>query len=486
MRYEIKNPPAKSFINGIRAIGYSFKTAVADIVDNSISAQSTRIDIIFDPLDKEPFFCILDNGTGMTEEELNNAMLMGSDRSNKNDSELELGRYGLGLKSASLSQCRKFYVVTKQNENINAMGYDLDVIEASNEWRLSLLDTEDIEKLPCVEHLNLITHGTLVIWTDFDRLEATSKYFSHTFRALVDETKKHIELVYHRFYHQIQIYFNNRLIEKRDPFLICNTGRTQVGREIINMDYGTENPIIITPYCLPYANTLTAEEKQFLGNPKKISDDQGFYIYRNKRLIIWGSWLHMTFKKNVTSLARVKVDIPSSLDFIWNLDVKKSSARIPDALKEKMAASINDGIIRSSRTNKYPGKTEDKEGTNIWNRVLQRDRNVKYEINRDYPYMNVIRSKLDNDGLFLFEQLLKEIENRFPKGRVQNDTYDEILITNKPDDDEEDLINSAVCILQNSRDEDIEKQMKLLLMCETFSNLKDKEEEILRRLEMYE
>ena len=480
MRYEVKNPPAKSFINGLRSIGYSFKSAVADLIDNSISVHSSRVDIISDPLDDNPNFCILDNGDGMDIDELNNAMLMGSDRSNKQDSELELGRYGLGLKSASLSQCRKFYVISKKNGTINAMGYDLDYIEQTNEWNLMVLDDEDMVGLPNFELLKMQEHGTLVIWTCFDRLEATAKYFSHTFRALVDEAQKHTELVFHRFYNTIEIYFNSRRIARRDPFLLDKVGRTQIGRDITIDEYGS--PIVITPYCLPFANTLTDEEKELLGNPKKLSDDQGFYIYRNKRLIIWGSWLHMTFKKNVTGLARVKVDVPSSLDFIWSLDVKKSTARIPDSLKEKMAASINDGITRSTRTVRYPGKKEDMVGNNLWNRIIQRDKTIIYQLNKDYPYMNVIRSQLDNDGLFLFEKLLEEIENRFPKGRVQNDTYDDLIIANAPKDDNDEIINALICLIKCSNDSNVEKLLDVYLSYESFKNLKNRRDEILRRL----
>ena len=99
-------PPAASLIKGIRAIGYSFSTAVADIIDNSITAEATEIKIYFDPLDDIPYFLIFDNGYGMNRSELENAMLFGSNREGKIDCEQDLGRFGLGLKSVSLSQCK--------------------------------------------------------------------------------------------------------------------------------------------------------------------------------------------------------------------------------------------------------------------------------------------------------------------------------------------------------------------------------------------
>ena len=131
--------PAKSLIAGLRAMGYSFSTAVADIIDNSISAEATEIRIFSDPLDKTPYFCILDNGYGMTSRELDNAMLPGSDREGKVESELELGRFGLGLKSASLSQCREFIVASKKFGKVRAMSFDYDIIEKENKLLLKQL-----------------------------------------------------------------------------------------------------------------------------------------------------------------------------------------------------------------------------------------------------------------------------------------------------------------------------------------------------------
>ena len=137
--------PAKTLLLGLRAIGYSFSTAVADIIDNSISAEATEIKIYSDPLADIPYFCILDNGYGMTTKELDNAMLFGSNREDKEECELELGRFGLGLKSASLSQCRKFIVASKKYGKIRAMAFDLDLID-DKLWLLQL-DQDEIDSL---------------------------------------------------------------------------------------------------------------------------------------------------------------------------------------------------------------------------------------------------------------------------------------------------------------------------------------------------
>ena len=275
--------PPKALLTGLRAIGYSFSTAVADIIDNSISAEATEIRIFSDPLDDSPYFCVLDNGYGMTASELDNAMLLGSDRENKTDSKLELGRFGLGLKSASLSQCREFTVASKRYGKIRAMSFDLDVIEKEDKLLLKQLDTNEIDSLPYIEELKKYESGTLVIWTKFDKIETRAKNFEDSFRSVVADSKKHVELVFHRFYDSVSIYFNNKRIEKRDPFLLDSVGRQQTGRTSkIPID---KSIITIIPYTLPFANTLTSEEKALLGNPKSIFDEQGFYLYRNERLI---------------------------------------------------------------------------------------------------------------------------------------------------------------------------------------------------------
>ena len=152
--------PAKALMTGLRAIGYSFSSAVADIIDNSISANASEINIFSDPL-SDPYFCVLDNGCGMSAKELDNAMLPGSDRSGKAECEQELGRFGLGLKSASLSQCREFTVASKKFGKIRAMSFDLDVIDKENRLLLKVLNSEEINALPSIHNLAEYETGTV-------------------------------------------------------------------------------------------------------------------------------------------------------------------------------------------------------------------------------------------------------------------------------------------------------------------------------------
>lgn len=472
--------PAKTLLLGLRAIGYSFSTAVADIIDNSISAEATEIKIYSDPLADIPFFCILDNGYGMTTKELDNAMLFGSNREDKEECELELGRFGLGLKSASLSQCRKFIVASKKYGKIRAMAFDLDLID-DKLWLLQL-DQSEIDLLPHINDLRNYETGTLVIWEKFDKIEGLAKNFEVSFREAVAESKKHVEFVFHRFYNQIKIYYNEKRIERRDPFLTDSLGRQQTGRTSnITVDGST---ITIIPYTLPFANTLTTEEKALLGNPKSIFDEQGFYLYRNKRLISWGSWMRMGIRSELNKLARIQVDIPSTLDSVWMLDVKKSSAKIPDKIRDRIRIAVEDSIVRSKRTVKNPGLKEATIEHKIWDKINEHDGNVRYVINRDNPFIQALSSVIGTEENELLEVLLSQIEACIPKYRIQNDVIDSLNIVNSMDDAENDVLVEQVlkCVGFFPKEQQANKLMELLGL-EAYKTIADKKAELLKRVQ---
>lgn len=473
--------PAKALLTGLRAIGYSFSTAVADIIDNSVSALATEVRIFADPLVDEPYFCFLDNGCGMSGKELDNAMLPGSDRDGKEDGETELGRFGLGLKSASLSQCRVFTVVSKKFGKLRAMSFNLDIIEKENKLLLIQLSDSEIDELPQIERLKEFETGTLVIWTNFDKIEGAAKNFEESFRAAVAESKKHVEFVFHRFYNQIQIYYNNRRIERRDPFLLDSVGRQQTGRTTnINVDGST---ITVIPYTLPFANTLTAEEKALLGNPKSIYDEQGFYLYRNKRLISWGSWMRMGIRSELNKLARIQIDIPSSLDSVWTLDVKKSSAKIPDKIKERIRMALEDSITRSRRTTKFPGTKEQSAGFKVWERINEHEGKVKYQINRNTPALITLKEVLGENEKNLLEIVLSQIECYLPKYSITNDNMDALNIVNSGEGAEEErLIEEIDQILRMCSPENRESMFDKIFIAEGYQKLFTKKDIIHRRL----
>lgn len=476
-----KQFPAKALLTGLRAIGYSFSTAVADIIDNSVSAGASVINVYFDPLATIPYFCVLDNGRGMNFTELNNAMLPGSDRTDKEESELELGRFGLGLKSASLSQCREFIVASKKYGKTNAMSFDLDVIESQNKLMLKVLDKEEITKLPYIELLQSYDSGTLVIWNKFDKIESSSKSFEDSFRNVVSESKKHVEFVFHRFYNIIGIFFNNKRIEQRDPFLLNSFGRQQTGRTT-TITIGNST-ITVTPYTLPFANSLTSEEKALLGNPKSIYDEQGFYLYRNKRLISWGNWMRMGVRSELNKLARIQVDIPSSLDEIWSLDVKKSSAKIPDIIKSQIKASVEDSIVRSKRTTRFPGSKEQTPEVRIWDRINEHEGRIRYQINRNAPAIVALEKALGEKEKDLFEIVLSQIECYLPKYSISNDNMDALTIINSGEDAEEERLIQEIEMIISLCDENEKRNIfDSIFIAENYQKLLNKKEEIKKRI----
>lgn len=481
--YVKRDFPTKALMNGLRAIGYSFSTAVADIIDNSISAEAHSINVFFDPLAQTPYFCILDDGHGMDSAELNNAMLPGSDRTGKEDCELELGRFGLGLKSASLSQCREFIVASKKAGTLNAMSFDLDVIENSsrNDLLLGILSEEEINALPYIDSLRAYESGTLVVWIKFDKLESTAKSFEDSFRNVVSEAKKHVEFVFHRFYDTIEIFFNNKRIEQRDPFLLGSFGRQQTGRTT-KLTIGNST-ITITPYTLPFANSLTAEEKSLLGNPKSIYDDQGFYIYRNKRLISWGNWMRMGVRSELNKLARIQVDIPSTLDEVWTLDVKKSSARIPDIIRGQIKAAVEDSVIRSKRTTRFPGVKEQTAELRIWDRITEHEGNIRYQINRKTPAIVALENALGEQEKELFEMVLSQIECYLPKYSISNDSMDSLKIVNSGEDTEEERLIKEIEAIISLCDDDIKDSVfDNIFVAENYQRLLFRKDEIKRRI----
>ena len=217
-------PKASSLIESLRDIGYSFKTAVSDIVDNSLSAFSSLVEIHFKWSNESSSIVIIDNGTGMSYDELIEAMRPGSinplDLRDKSD----LGRFGLGLKTASFSQCRKVTVISVKDGTLSGCFWDLDYVADRNEWLLKILEENEIQKQPYVARLK--DSGTLVLWEKLDRVIDKTD-LANTEANLydkMDQVRKHMELVFHRYLkgepgiRAVRIFINGDPLKAFDPF----------------------------------------------------------------------------------------------------------------------------------------------------------------------------------------------------------------------------------------------------------------------------
>ena len=216
-------PFAPSLIESMRSLGYSFQTAIADLVDNSISAKAKKIKIISEP-QNNPYLIIFDDGIGMTKDELYEAMRYGSTNPLAKRNSDDLGRFGLGLKSASLSQCRKLIVISKKNEIINSYAWDLDYITQTGQWLLKGFSDEEIQKFPYINLLSEVSSGTYILLCEFDRIEVGTNDICKTFNKCLSDMTDHLALVFHRFLEEgLIIEVNNTEIEPRDPFLLNNS-----------------------------------------------------------------------------------------------------------------------------------------------------------------------------------------------------------------------------------------------------------------------
>lgn len=405
-------PFAPALIESMRSLGYSFPSAIADLIDNSISAHATEIEIYSEP-SSDPFLIILDNGDGMTKDEIYEAMRYGSTNPLEDRSKDDLGRFGLGLKSASLSQCRKFVVASKKEKEISAYSWDLDYVIKSKAWMLEGYSESEILKLPMIDLLQNKKTGTYIILSDFDRIKESTGNINETFNKYLDDMINHLSLVFHRFIEDgLKISVNGLTIEAKDPFLTYHKA-TQRKRE--NSFYINDEKIVLKPFILPHMTKLTQNDLDKVGGKDRLRNDQGFYVYRNKRLIIWGTWFRLERKDELNKLARVMVDIPNSLDYMWSIDIKKSTASLPDIIKKNMYNAVYESVISSEAVHTYRGRKEkkDKDIEYVWEKIKVRE-GYEYQINRKIPQLELLESTLDDEEIKILNSLLSTIEEAFP------------------------------------------------------------------------
>lgn len=405
-------PFAPSLIESMRSLGYSFPAAIADLLDNSISAKARNIDIISTP-GMEPSLIILDDGNGMTENELCEAMRYGSSNPLETRREDDLGRFGLGMKAASLSQCRKLIVVSKKEGKVSAYSWDLDYVIDSESWMLMGFTEDEMLQFPHIDRLLEKEHGTYIYLSEFDRIKEGTGNLSETFNKCLDDMINHLALVFHRFIDEgLTIRVNQLELEARDPFLSYHRA-TQRKRE---SSFRINNEkITLKPFILPHLSKLSQDDLDKVGGKDRLRSEQGFYVYRNKRLIIWGTWFRLERKDELNKLARVMVDIPNSLDYMWSIDIKKSVATLPDIIKKNMYNAVYESVLCSEAVHTYRGRKEkkDKDIEYVWERVKVRD-GYEYQINRKIPQLELLESTLDESQLRLLSSVINTIEAAFP------------------------------------------------------------------------
>ena len=464
-------PYAPTLIESTRAIGYSLEAAVADIIDNSVAAGASKVDLFFFPVDKE-YVSILDNGRGMDENELTIAMQYGSKNPMDERSKDDLGRFGLGLKTASLSQCRSLTVVSKRKDILLARRWDIDFVADTGKWTLLILDEDEIMQLPHVEELLKYESGTVVIWQKLDRLKAGEINFEQALGRKIDVVREHLSLVYHRYLagevglKKIEIQINNVKIDPIDPFLSSKS--VQAMDDEILVVRG--NRIEVRPYILPHISKMTTDEIKMLGGKEGLRKHQGFYVYRNKRLLVWGTWFRMMRQGEMSKLARIRVDIPNALDDLWTLDIKKSSAIPPAEVRNNLKSVIERLAEKSKRTWTYRGKREtDDSVVHVWNRYRTRNGGYMYEINRDYPLLVEIQKENTEIANRLL-LLMKQIEENIPLNSLYLDLTNDEKIENDKEVNSIEVITMLREILKTTESSLHSDMIDMLKRTEPFCN----------------
>ena len=387
-------PRASVLIESMRDIGYTLETALADIVDNSITAGSSNIRL-FASTDRASLqIAILDDGQGMDSDEILTAMRMGSRSPLEERAQTDLGRFGLGLKTASFSQCRRLTLVSRKNGCASAAIWDFERVAETDEWLVEIPDKP--EAIPWADRLG--ESGTLVLWENLDRVvqDGSNNAIAH-FIKRVDEARSHLELVFHRFltaepgHRKIQMYLNDRPLESFDPFHSSHPATDMGPVERIKVG---AHVVTVQTFTLPHHKKVTPDEWERYAGLAGYVKNQGFYVYRQRRLIIHGTWFGLARQTELTKLARVRIDMPNGLDSDWKIDVKKASAHPPYQVRDRLRRIIETLGANSKRVFTRKGqKLLSDNRLPVWDRIQDKGE-ITYRINPDYPMVAEFASRL--------------------------------------------------------------------------------------------
>jgi hypothetical protein len=363
---KIMEPSAARLVESLRDTGYTFSTSVADIVDNSVSAEADKIEIILDlDFGNNPYLMIVDNGTGMDETALESAMIYGSPL---RPSPKSLGKFGMGLKTASTSFCRKLTVISYKDDYYSIRQWDLDKIAESNKWILLEPNLEDYsEQIAYLDKVRDGKNGTIVIWENIDRLVRSNNVGTtkDQLDKIIKDLREHLSGVFFNFllgsegFKKITIDVNRFALIPWDPFCrwLNNDGQKRVEIhknkpfKITELVGGKEELIgefHVNIYILPNKNELTAVE---LEQTRYGLDNQGFHVFREGRMIYSGGWPNRLFVKEPhLNLIRVELLFDHKLDHYFQIDIKKSRIDLPrdlrDQLKKVVAPARNEANRR--------------------------------------------------------------------------------------------------------------------------------------------
>lgn len=447
--------PGGKLIESIRHMGYTFEAAIADLVDNSISADAKNITIFPDIVDHK-YIAIVDDGEGMSLDELVDALKLGSDSKSVRSSQ-DLGRFGLGLKTASLSQAKQLTVFTKVKgaPQINALRLDVDVILSEDDASLvEELSEQQISEHPVFSGLREIVDnsGTVILWENLDKFYggAVDKQ-THLQNKLLNLVG-HLNLVFHRFLRpsgnqlKTNIFIGKKPLEGIDPFLQDHPA-TDKGPEETELFKGAE--IKIRSFSLPHPSNIEPEDKKVGLIDDQLRTRQGFYIYRGRRLISSGTWFGLEPMKDTTKLARVRIDIPNTLDYEWDLDIRKVKIDPPQEFKNVLRKYTIRPIKSSRRSTTFTSRKLDKPDNfdYVWQQIEKRE-SFGIEINESHPVVENFIASLSTEQEAVWAQVSRLLGTQFPAQIIYREVADKNLRDTDDDLSLEELIDYAKLLVR--------------------------------------
>jgi hypothetical protein len=441
-------------MSSLRGVGYSLETAIADIIDNSIAAKAGLIEIGLSREQTDPVITILDDGSGMSEAALVEAMRFGGQGPGVVRSPTDLGRFGLGLKTASLSQCRELTVASKIATGLAAFTWDVDrIVEGDGGWHL--LETKANLPKDALAALKSRPSGTLVVWrkVDFGRLD--DRPDTAALLADLDRLDRHLGMVFHRFMHgdarRVEIRINGRRVEAWDPFLEAHEATIPQPVQNIKAPGGA---VAVRGFVLPHRDRFRTEaDFVSAGGPDGWNAQQGFYVYRHRRLLSAGGWLGLGGSRTWTReepsrLARIRIDIPNTADRDWRIDIRKAIARPPDAIRKRLQA-IADDVRRKAREvfvhrGLFGARAKDVEVSRIW-QINPEGAARRYTVKRDHELIRLLTERLGKDR-GLLDAAIDLLERTVPVERVWLDVTERGAPDLEPPDDAETIAAAATLV----------------------------------------
>ena len=391
---------------------------MADIVDNSISAGAKKIDIWFHWNGPDSWITIADDGRGMNEPELVEAMRPGSQHPLDTRSPTDLGRFGLGLKTASFSQCRRLTLVSRRlDQSPTYLCWSHDHVRQTHRWEL----IRQLTKPQLLDDCRQLPSGTIVLWEDLDRLtkDTRTDNAAHrdNFLKAAQSVKQHLGMTFHRFLESggpqqagLTITINGNPVLPWDPYMHGQPGLQPLASESL-----AGGRVLVKGYVLPHISKLSPVVHQQGAGPGGWNDQQGFYIYRGERLLVAGSWLGLGYKKEEHyKLARIRLDISNQQDADWQIDIKKSKAEPPASLRDELKRIADTVRAQAVEIYRHRGKVLQRSMTQTFVPVWQEKvRHAKrhYVINRDHP---LVRQTLSGASPAQLTALLRLIEETVP------------------------------------------------------------------------